>query len=193
MIQLADMTAEEVHYSHRTTVPGSYRTGLIKAYPIRGVDLDVASSIWRSKPDSFLVITGSTPIRRTSVGANWVAQSTDDWRYWTEADYVENQKTLQHYKVMAEKLPGSQDVVDQYHNYERDLLRLESYPNVFFDGIGDTGFWPNEVRPLMTCLQERMRAEVPTAMAIDVGILEKVPEWNRIIESMSSVVIDLDV
>jgi hypothetical protein len=187
VIQLADMTAEEVHYEHRTTVPGSYRTGVRESYPNESPYIDE-----QHDPDVFVVIRGGSQVERTAIGAKWASLSSEDWRYWTEADYVDNQKTLQHYKVMAEKLPGSQDVVDQYHKYERDLLRLESYPNVFFDGIGDTGYWPNEVRPLMSCLQERMRTKVPTVVAIASEAVEKIPEWDRILLSKLSVVIDLE-
>lgn len=182
-----DGDPQQFHYEKSVSIPGDYRSGIRESYDCDLVGLGVSDSIkgvvseWAEDPDRIplMVIRGGSGSSRTALASTALP---DEFRYWTEYTYHENFRQLDHYRTMAEKLSGSQDVLDQYHEYERKIKHLEACPFLFVDCVGESGYWPNQIVGLVYLVENRQRAGLPTVLCMNEEALDRVPAWNRLLD-----------
>lgn len=176
-------TPEDLHYRKVVTIPGDYKTGLPSSYP----QAMLAATLCKGVDERLLnggantcVVVGGTPSERTAMGVYIIQQwEQDDWRYWREGSYQRQLSILSEYREMAKKMPNRDDLTDQYMEYEREFLNLESCKYLFVDQVGAEGFWPNHSGRLINTLDDRHTASRFTVIAIAPTAEERVPEWSR--------------
>lgn len=182
---------EELHYRHRVMMPGDYKTNLSQKFgedKVSDVYISQAMDFLDEEDLSLLVVVGGTSVQRTAVCAAVLSATTEPSRYWRENTYVENRKLLHHYKTMSERTGGAQDVLDEYHEYERYFIRLELSPLLVMDRIGDSGYWPNDVMGIIDMVEDRSRAGLITVVSLDRTALDRVPAWDRILQTADTTI-----